>query len=928
MRRFPRRTSTRARLVALVIVGSALAIVAPLGGLFATWTTAKSVQVIATLAGAALAVGAAAMAARGERGGRIPRRLPKGTDVFLGRERELAKLRELYDEQTVARSRRTRNAASPGSTARARTILIHGQPGAGKRELARAFAWSIEAEHPDGSLYFDLATASTPKGAGEVLGAMLLDLGVRPEPTTQERVRQFLTFTSRRDVLILLENAADLDQVKNLVPSHAGCTVVITSQRTLGGSFGPRSIRIGLPDSSSAARMLYAHASLRPDTDPLEVAEVIELCGRLPSALRAGGQAIAGNAALLVDLSARLEPEHGRLRALCGVDGAVEQEIRQVYDHLGQREQRALRHLALVDSTTFLPWVLIPLLDFTYDEATAVMKRLAEVELVQRVAADELLGIYRYRLHALTRSFARTELDEHESAEEQASAQQSLDAAFLTVTDLILARLEPGATGQGLAARAVGSTPVPELDQVIVLLAKRPDYWVRAEYGNLVRGVEIAYDERKWALCWRIAARLGGCVPLYVDMSDCQRAFAKAYKAVAADGSDSGAILVSLAHASLLGAVEDYAAALNVLSTVDELINAYSPASAQEPDGRSLNAARLRTEGEIWLQAACYRLGQEKLRAALEQADACNDDSERHRIEVLAAEAASALAPEQWLTEPTHADDNPSDDRALFRTHLARAEWARRRMRWAEAQSSLVSARDFNHGDARRRAAVEYRFAKLRLSQCRSAPTQQLRAKHGTDALVHAATASYRFSRMGNQAGAIRARCMVVLAYIELGVLDKARQHSAQARDRLELLQGVAGANESLSALSARVDRAEGLLKYHSGEHANARIHLRQANQTFTKLGDWWAAAECELYLGLVLRELGETTSANARLWAAREAFETCGDNFNLGRVKAALDSTPLGSKSRQTKSRRRTRQPRQLAAKTQPGSRRLKSQR
>ncbi|MBS2962053.1 hypothetical protein KGA66_03265 [Actinocrinis puniceicyclus] len=67
----------------------------------------------------------------------------------------------------------------------------------------------------------------------------------------------------------------------------------------------------------------------------------------------------------------------------------------------------------------------------------------------------------------------------------------------------------------------------------------------------------------------------------------------------------------------------------------------------------------------------------------------------------------------------------------------------------------------------------------------------------------------------------------------------------------------------------------------HSSEHADARMHLRQASEAFSELGDWWAAAECELHLGLVLQELGETTSANARLWAAREAFEKCGDAFN-----------------------------------------------
>jgi hypothetical protein len=894
MRRLRRRISRRARLIALAITGFALISVAPLGALFATWTTAKSLQVYATLGGGALAAVAAVMATKDEPRGQIPRRLPKGAEVFIGRERDLEKLRALYAEQTATGSSPSAAPASLGDSARARTILIHGQPGVGKRELARAFAASIEADHPDGSLYFDLATATVPKGPGEVLGAMLLALGVEPAPTTEERIRQFLTRTSRRNVLILLENATDLDQVKSLVPNHPGCTVVITSQRTLGGSFGPRSIRISLPDSSSAARMLYAHGSLRANTDPLEVAEVIELCGRLPSALHVGGQLIAGDPTALADLPARLRPEHGRLRALCGVDGPVEQEIHQAYDRLGQRDQRALRHLALVDSTTFLPWVLIPLLGLTYDEATAVMKRLAEVELVQRVAADRLLGIYRYRLHALTRSFARTELDERETIAEQETARQSLDAGFLAVTDLILARLEPGSAGPGAAGQAVGPVPVPGFEQAIAQLAAHPDHWVRAEYGNLVRGVEIAYREKNWALCWRIGARLGGCVPQYVDMADCRVAFTKAYKAANADGSNSGGIRVKIAHASYLGAVEDYAAAFNLLSEVDQLISAYTPATAEDPNPHSLRAARLRTEGEIWLQAACYRLGQARLRTALEQAQTCDDETETRRIEVLAAEAASALSPEQWLVEPAHADDGLTDDRALFRTHLARAEWARRRMRWDDARTSLTSARDVNHGDARRRAAVEYRFAKLCLSQCRDAENPNLQAEHAADALVHAATAAYRFNRMHNHAGEIRARCMVVLAYIEIGELEKATFHSAQARQKLEALRAVPGAGESVNALGARVDRAEGLLEYCSRQFTNARKHLSHAHQAFTELGDWWAAAECELYLGLALHELGETTKANARLWAARDAFESCGDEFNLSRVKAALGAVAL----------------------------------
>ncbi len=902
MQRISGRTSLRARYRALVVVCAGLALAAPLGALLATWTSIKSLQVFTTLGGAALAGGAAALAARGDPRGRLPRRLPNVPESFVGREEELAKLREIYDEQCQPRARRLRRAAPRGPSGRARTLLIHGQPGVGKRGLARVFASSIAAEHPDGSLYFDLATASVPKASGEVLGAMLLDLGVQPEASTDQRTRQFLTATSRRRILILLENAADLDQVKNLVPNHAGCSVVITSQRPLGGSFGPRSLRLGLPDSSNAARMFHSHASLVPHAAPLAVAEIIELCGRLPSALQAGGELAAGSTTQLLDLPVRLVPERGRLRALCGPDGPVEQEIRQVYQRLGERDQRALRHLALVESSTFLPWVLIPLLNLSYGNASAAMKRLAEVELVQRVSADEVLGISRYRLHPLTRSFAWAELDKHESLASQRKARRRIDSAFLAVTALILVRLDPSLPP---LERGAGTAPVPDLDLVVERLAEHPDYWVRAEYGNLVRGVEIAHDGHNWPLCWRIAAQLGGCIPLYMTLATCRSVFVKAREAARADDSGSGVILVCLAEASMLVAVEDYSAALRVLREVDALVGTYMPSSAHEPVPHLLRAARLRIEGEMWLQAASYRMAKTTLERALKEVSACKDDAEKQRIQVLASEADAALSYEQWLNEPARPDAASPDDKAEFRAHLARAEWARRQRSWKAAHLALTAARGFNHGDARRRAAVEYRFARLRLDEARSAPVSARRAELATDALIHAATASFRFSRMGNQVGAIRARCMVILALIELGALDEAQRHCAQARQDLIRLRHAAESPETLIPLNARLDRAEGLVDHHLGQPSEAAARLRQAVEAFADAGDWWSAAESQLYLGQALYELGKTTSANARLWAAGEAFERCRDEVNLSRVKEALARYGSGEERRLRRPRR-----------------------
>jgi hypothetical protein len=881
-----------------------MALTAPLGALVATWTSIRSLQVFTTLGGAALGLLASARATGDGGRGRVPRRLPNVPEPFAGRDRELSNLREIYDEQSQPRTRRLRRSAPIAPNARARTVLIHGQPGVGKRALARVFASNIEAEHPDGSLYFDLATASVPKASGEVLGAMLLDLGVKPEASTEQRTRQFLTATSRRRVLILLENAADLDQVKNLVPNHAGCTVVITSQRPLGGSFGPRSLRLRLPDSRDAARMFHSHASLVAHAAPLAIAEIIELCGRLPSALQAGGELIARSPTELSDLPARLTSEHGRLRALCGPDGPVEREIRQVYQRLGERDQCALRHLALVESSTFLPWVLIPLLDLSYGEASATIKRLAEVELVQRVSADEALGISRYRLHPLTRSFARTELDERESPVALRTARRRLDSAFLAVTALILTRLNPGAPTLEQATGIVPA-PVPDLDLVVDRLAEHPDYWVRAEYGNLVRGVEIAHGGRNWALCWRIAARLGSCVPLYTTLETCREAFGKAREAAGADGSGSGVILVCLAEASMLVAIEDHSAALSILAEIDSLIDRYTPASVHEPAPNLLRAARLRIEGEMWLQAASYRAAKTTLGLALEQVAGWKDGAELQRIEVLASEADAALSYEQWLDEPARPDTTSLDDRAEFRAHLARAEWARRQRNWEGARVALVGARGFNHGDARRRAAVEYRFARLRLDESRSAKTPTRHGELATDALIHAATASFRFSHMGNHVGAIRARCMVILALVELGALDHAQRYCAHARQDLKRLQNAAQSPETLIPLRARLDRAEGIVEHLLGDHVDATMHLHEAGQAFADVGDWWSAAECQLYLGQALHKLGKTTSANAKLWTAGEAFERCGDEFNLFRVKEALALEHPGEDARTMRPRR-----------------------
>lgn len=56
-----------------------------------------------------------------------------------------------------------------------------------------------------------------------------------------------------------------------------------------------------------------------------------------------------------------------------------------------------------------------------------------------------------------------------------------------------------------------------------------------------------------------------------------------------------------------------------------------------------------------------------------------------------------------------------------------------------------------------------------------------------------------------------------------------------------------------------------------------ARELLERAHRAFLAVGDWWSAAECQLYLGQVLRRMERWTSANASLWPSAPAGRTAG---------------------------------------------------
>jgi predicted ATPase len=130
-----------------------------------------------------------------------PRQLTAPPRLFVGRDAELAELH---------------------AAAEAPLVVLTGPGGVGKTTLARRWAYDVTPRFPDGQLYIDLqgfseATAVDPD---EALGYLLRALGVPAErvpAAVAEQSARYRSLTAGRALLIVLDNAFSVAQVRQLL---------------------------------------------------------------------------------------------------------------------------------------------------------------------------------------------------------------------------------------------------------------------------------------------------------------------------------------------------------------------------------------------------------------------------------------------------------------------------------------------------------------------------------------------------------------------------------------------------------------------------------------------------------------------------------------------------------------------------------------
>jgi DNA-binding SARP family transcriptional activator len=205
-----------------------------------------------------------------------PNMLPPDVAVQVGRDQELAAATEL-----LTRADRTT----------APVIVVAGAPGIGKSAFAVHLAHKVRASYPDGQLHHRLTDDDgTAQPPAEVLAELLRAIGVAPEkipPTVAARSQLLRSWTANRRVLIVLDDAAGIDQVLPLLPIGAGCATVVASRRRIAGP--AISMTVDLPPLAieDATQLLTTVlGAQRLAADPEGTGRLLTLCAGLPLALR------------------------------------------------------------------------------------------------------------------------------------------------------------------------------------------------------------------------------------------------------------------------------------------------------------------------------------------------------------------------------------------------------------------------------------------------------------------------------------------------------------------------------------------------------------------------------------------------------------------------------------------------------------------
>jgi hypothetical protein len=324
-----------------------------------------------------------------------------------------------------------------------------------------------------------------------VLAGFLRSLQVPPQSIpagVDERTAMFRDRLHGRQVLLLLDNAADEQQVRNLIPAEPGCLVLVTSRRSLAGLENTTFHQLGVFGEDDALALLARIAGEeRVGTQLAGARRIVRRCGLLPLALSLAASRLRSRPVWrLSDLAERLEREDATTSDVGGAAFDIS------YRDLPERARSVFRLLGIHPGLDFTAASVAAPAGLPPFEAERTLELLLDENLLQQSAAG------RYEIHDLIRAYAAeraaTELTETERRGAIHTA-LSWHVAVVTLTalavspDRVMPEIDP--------ALADSSAPQAHNSAEAVL-------WYRRERANLIQAVAVAGSLGFAPLAWRL----------------------------------------------------------------------------------------------------------------------------------------------------------------------------------------------------------------------------------------------------------------------------------------------------------------------------------------------------------------------------------------------------------------------------------------
>jgi DNA-binding XRE family transcriptional regulator/tetratricopeptide (TPR) repeat protein len=474
-----------------------------------------------------------------------PAQLPCDVRPFHGRDAESAVLTWLMRVKLG-------NSTGPGVCA------LTGPAGIGKTALAVHWAHQVTPHFPDGQLYVDLRGHGPlpPVDPAEALADVLRALGLDEATiagSTAERAGQMRSLFAARRILLLLDDAGSIDQIRPLLPGTGTSFCLVTSQDLLPGLVirdGAARVPLDLFALEEATELLSSlitgavghppsdgtppAGAAAQDRDALE--RIATRCARLPLALRVAAEQMAAHPELSPrDHAARFEQVRPLEVLHSGGDdrSTVRTVLNWSVDQLAPRAQDAFARLGTHPGREWDADAAAALMCCPAEEAPELLDELTRWHLVERVAPD------RYRQHDLLRALAVERTGRLPSRRRASLA--ALSAHYRTAVEKALDLLHAGGRDPFDEAAESGSTP-PECARALS--------WLRREQSNIIAVVLRDCDEGLHEHALALALALSRPLELNGAADDGLEVFRRAGASARALGDRRGEAdaLAALAH--------------------------------------------------------------------------------------------------------------------------------------------------------------------------------------------------------------------------------------------------------------------------------------------------------------------------------------------------------------------------------------------